>query len=65
MFSVIFSVKIYALIMLSQPCAKSDYSSLYSVPINLESENKAEAEAHIGVFAMPYNYRNYTYDYES
>ena len=64
MFSVIFSVKIHALTML-RPCAKSDFSSLHSVPIDLESENKAEAEAHIGVFAMPYNYCDYTHNYES
>ena len=48
-----------------RPCAKSDYSSLHSVPINLESEDKAEAEAYIGVFAMPNDYCNYTYNYES
>lgn len=48
-----------------RPGAKSDYSSLHSVPIDLESENKAEAEAHIGVLTMPYNYCDYTHNYES
>ena len=63
-FLEIFSVDIHALTMW-RPCTNSDCSPLYSIPIDMESENKTESEAHIGVFAMPHDYCDHLHSDES
>ena len=37
-----------------KPCADCNCSSLYSIPVNLESENTETSEVNVGMLAMPH-----------